>query len=104
MSVVPHDIDTCTDTIKGKLLDALKALLTDAYSENGVYRALMQMAPLKALSPDGFSVGFYQQRWAMVGPEVCNVVLHFLNGFKLEKNINVMHIALISKKKKKKSP
>jgi hypothetical protein len=32
-----------------------------------------------------------------MGSKVCKVVLHFLNGSKLEENINATHIALIPK-------
>lgn len=56
------------------------------------------MAPLKAPGPDGFFAEFYRQQWSTVGQEVCTVVLHFLNGFEMDKRVNEMHIALIPKK------
>jgi hypothetical protein len=56
------------------------------------------MAPIKAPRPDGFSAEFYQQQWSIVGPEVCKVVLHFLNGARMEENINATYISLIPKK------
>jgi hypothetical protein len=95
---MPHDIDTCTYAIKCRLTDSLRAGLVSPYTEEEVYRALMQMAPIKASRPDGFSADFYQQHWGTIGPKVCKVALHFLNGSNLDDYINVTHIALIPKK------
>lgn len=77
----------------------MKTSLTVAFLDDEVYRALMQMAPLKAPGPDGFSAEFYQQQWKTVGRKVCNVALKFFQGSDLDKNINFTHIALIPKKK-----
>jgi hypothetical protein len=78
----------------------MKSLLTAEYSEEEVHRALMQMETLKALGPNGFLVGFYQQQWSIVHSKVCSDVLHFVNGSKMKENINVTHIALIPPQKK----
>lgn len=37
------------------------------------------MDPYKALGLDGHSAYFYQEYWYVVGDEVCNVILSFLN-------------------------
>ena len=94
----PFNIDECTDAIKGKLTHSMKERLMATYTKKEVHGALMQMAPLKAPGPDGFLDDFYQQNWSTVGSEVCKVVLHFLNGAKMDENINITHIALIPKK------
>jgi exonuclease III len=93
-----HDTSECTDAIEGRLTESMKAGLTAIYTEDEIHRALMQMAPVKAPGPDDFSADFYQQQWSTVGLEVCKVVLHFLNGARMEENINMTHIALIPKK------
>jgi hypothetical protein len=94
---MPQDIAACTDAVESRLTSTLKNGLTAPYTEAEIHRALMQMAPIKAPGPDGFSAEFYQQQWSTVGPEVCKVALHFLNGSKLDENINATHIALIPK-------
>jgi hypothetical protein len=55
------------------------------------------MGPLKALGPDGFTTSFYQKKWSIVGPEVCDVALHFLNTAHMDGFINATNIALIPK-------
>lgn len=62
-----------------------------------ISKALNQMAPLKALGPDGFSACFFQQNWGTVHVEVCNAVFHFLNSGHMDKSINATNIALIPK-------
>ena len=96
-STRPQEIAACTAAVESRLTSSRKNDLTAAYIEVEVHRALMQMAPIKAPSPDDFSTNFYQQHWSTVGPEVCRVALHFLNGCKLDENINATHIALIPK-------
>jgi hypothetical protein len=91
-------VNECVSTVKGKLTEEMKQQLVAEFSVEDVHGALMQMGPTKAPGPDGFSTGFYQQHWATVGPEVCRVVLHFLNGSTMEEKINSTHIALIPKK------
>jgi hypothetical protein len=55
---------------------------------------------MKALEPDEFTSGFYQQNWATVGEEVCMVVLSFLNYGIFYEKIIATNIALIPKVKK----
>lgn len=61
--------------------------------------ALDQMAPCKAPGLDGFTIDFYQQQWATVGKEVCEVALYYLNTTHLDEAINVTNRALIPKVK-----
>jgi hypothetical protein len=93
----PNDIDACTESIEGRLTNMMKDRLMATDTAEEVYGALLQMAPLKAPRPDGFSADFYQQNWSTVETKVCKVALHFLNGSKMEEMLNVTHIALIPK-------
>ena len=55
-SSIPNDIDTCTDAIECRLTNSLRASLIGPYTEEEVFRALMQMVPIKAPGRDRKSV------------------------------------------------
>ena len=73
-----------------QLLFEFTALKVDA--------ALGQRGPLKSLGLDGYAACFFQKSWPVVGPEVCQVVLQFLNNVIFKSTINHTYIALIPKK------
>jgi hypothetical protein len=57
------------------------------------------MAPVKALSLDGLSAGFFLDNWDTVGEEVCQIVLTALNSGCMNKGMKFTYIALIPKVK-----
>ena len=57
------------------------------------------MAPLKAPGPDGMPPLFYQHYWNLVGDDISNTVLHYLNSVTLPEHLNHTFITLIPKKK-----
>ena len=57
------------------------------------------MAPLKELGPDGMPPLFYQHYWELVGKDITNSVLSFLNSATLPKHLNHTFITLIPKVK-----
>ena len=71
-------------------------LLRDFNREEVSY-ALNQMHPNKAPGPDGFGVGFFQRYWSIVGCDVTNVVLDFLNSDSPCPRLNYTHVVLIPK-------
>lgn len=73
-------------------MDLLKPL--DAAKINFV---LSLMYPTKAIGLDGMRALFYQNYWNIVGADVVNATLDFLNNGHFDPKINFTHIVLISK-------
>ena len=93
----PKNVELCTSSLCSKVSIEMNNKLVEMFIE--VKMALDQMAPLKALSPDGFTANFYKQQWAIVGQEVCRAALYFLNFTHMNGSINTINIALIPKLK-----
>jgi len=73
-------------------------LLTNFKAEE-VWRALKQMHPKKAPSPNGLSPIFYQNYWDLVGSDVIKCVLNALNSGVMPSDLNETFICLIPKVK-----
>ena len=64
-----------------------------------VKQAINQMTPLKAPRPDGMPPLFYQYYWNLIGDDISNTVLHYLNSGTLPECLNYTFITLIPKRK-----
>jgi hypothetical protein len=53
------------------------------------------MHPSKAPGVDGFTAGFDQRHWDLLGPDLCAAILGFLNGGEMPASINDTAITLI---------
>jgi len=62
------------------------------------------MAPLKAPGPDGMSHLFYQHYWNLVGDDVCQSVLNFLNNASLPGHLNHTLSPLFPRKRTQNMP
>ena len=74
-------------------------MLSSEFTLLEVKWAINQMAPLKALGPDGMPPLFYQHYWNLIGHDISKFVLHYLNSTTLPDHLNHTFITLIPKKK-----
>ena len=75
--------------------DEMNAELMKKFTELEVKEALNQMAPLKALGPDGMPQLFYQHFWLTMQHDVTLAILLWLNSGILPDPINHTLITLI---------
>ena len=73
--------------------------LSSKFTHLEVKQTINQMAPLKAPGPDGMPPLFYQHYWNLIGDDISNTVLHYLNLTTLPEHLNHTFITLIPKKK-----
>jgi hypothetical protein len=85
--------------IPQRVIDQMHAELTKPFEAEEVCTALFMMGPNKAPGPDGFTVGFFQHHWRLLGPSITKAVLDFLNGGEMPNEVNLTTIVLIPKVK-----
>ena len=75
----------------------MNSTLTENFQAWEVECAIKQMAPLKALGPDGMPPLFFQNYWELVKGDITNTILSFLNAGSLPSPINHTFVTLIPK-------
>lgn len=81
------------------ITDDINFILTKKVTKDEIHFALKQMHPSKSPGPDGFSPGFYQQFWPLVGNDVGEAIQCFLDSDSKLQQVNHTHVALIPKVK-----
>lgn len=77
----------------------MNAQLTDTFTAAEVEAALKEMALLKAPGPNGMPLLFYQSYWSLVGSDVIEAILNYLNTDSLPQSLCHSFITLIPKVK-----
>ena len=90
-------LEECLVAVHPKVSPDMRDLLSSEYSPEEIKAALFQMGPTKAPGPDGMNALFYQKFWHIVGDDVINAVLDFLNNGIMVPDLNYTHIVLIPK-------
>ena len=76
----PSNFEEVIETIPHVVTDEMNDMLTTEFHIEEVEVALKQMAPLKALGPDGMPPLFYQSYWSLLGFDMSTTILHYLNS------------------------
>ena len=90
-------LEDCIAAVQHRVAPHMIKILSSDYTADEVKSALFQMGPTKAPGPDGMNALFYQKFWHIVGDDVTNAVLNFLNSGNMDPEINYTHIVLIPK-------
>ena len=77
----------------------MQEMLSGDFTTDEIKEAVFQMGPTKAPGPDGMNALFYQKFWHIVGDDVVNAVLDFLNNGVMLPDLNHTNIVLIPKVK-----
>ena len=73
----------------------MNASLTRAFTIEEVEAVVKEMAPLKAPGLNGMPPLFYQSYWSLVGSDVSQSILHYLNTSTLPQSLGHSFITLI---------
>ena len=87
------------DSIQTVITEEMNSKLSSEFTHLEVKQAINQMAPLKAPGLDGMPPLFYQHYWNLIGDDISNTMLHYLNSATLPEHLNHTFVTLIPKKK-----
>ena len=93
----PSEIAEVVQLVDKVVMPELNADLLLPFSPDEVKTALFQMHPSKAPGPDGMTALFFQKYWHIVGRDVINAVLDFLQQGRMFGCVNFTNIVLIPK-------
>ena len=94
-----HQIEECLSTVSARETIDMQEMLSRNFTADEIKEAVFQIGPTKAPGPDGTNALFYQKFWHIVGDDVVNVVLDFLNNGVMLPDLNHTNIMLILKVK-----
>ena len=98
------ETDPVVNLVEPMVSEDMAAMLAAPFRRDEVTFALSQMHPNKAPGPDGMNALFYQSFWNIIGEDVIDKVMLFLNNIDDVGDVNQTHIVLIPKKQHCESP
>ncbi|WZY87458.1 hypothetical protein YC2023_044193 [Brassica napus] len=99
-----QDLKVVEEAITRRIGPEVNQTLTSIPSDAEILLAVKNIHSDKAPGPDGFSAGFYQSFWDVIGIDICREVRGFFVSGKMDKRINETHICLLPKISGPKSP
>lgn len=73
----PVKVERIANLIKKKFSASCVAKMEAPVTIVEIKNVMFSMNPSKASGPDGFSAGFFQKAWAVVGDDLCDAILEF---------------------------
>lgn len=81
----PSSIEEVLNCVDCRVTDDMNSILLQAFNKEEILSAINQMSPTKAPGPDGLPALFFQKFWGIVGSDITDAVLEFLNGGRMDK-------------------
>lgn len=94
-----RDIRQVNNLIPNKLSNAACEILSHPFTNEEVFKALMDLNPSKAPGPDGFTALFFQNAWDTMEEDISKEVLRVLNEGESLDSWNSTVVTLIPKSK-----
>jgi hypothetical protein len=85
--------------VKRKFSEACVPGMAAEVSRDEIRKVIFAMDRNKASGSDGFSAGFFQKAWPVIGVDVSEAILEFFFYGKLLREVNATIITLVSKRK-----
>ena len=95
----PNNFDTILEQIPQVVTEEMNLELMGEFTALEVEMPLKQMAPLKSPGPDDMPPIFYQNYWSLVGNDVNDAILMYLNTGTFPPSLDHSFITLIPKVK-----
>ncbi|KAG7578550.1 Zinc knuckle CX2CX4HX4C [Arabidopsis thaliana x Arabidopsis arenosa] len=92
------------EVIQPAVTDEMNAALTSIPTMEEIRFAVFGINPEKAPGPDGFSAGFYQSYWDILGEDLSKEIQSFFISGHLPNRLNETHVCLIPKGQAPKTP
>ncbi|XP_042939580.1 uncharacterized protein LOC122274622 [Carya illinoinensis] len=90
-------IQQCLNGVRHRISRYKREQMDREFTSEEVVATFKQMSPFKSPGPDGFSAGFFQDHWDIVGSDVVQAVLDFFRTGEMPTGLNHTLIALIPK-------
>ena len=95
----PSGFETVLESIPKRVTDEMNDLIIADFTSKEIETTLKQMVPLKSPGPDGMPPLFYQSYWSLLGEDIVQGVLEYLNSGSLPPSLGHSFITLIPKVK-----
>lgn len=93
------DVKGMLENMKRNVTEQMNNRLLEEFTKEEVYKAVMQMHPLKAPGPDSLPALFFQKFWDIIGEDITREVLKILKSGNMPNSLNHTHLTPIPKTK-----
>ncbi|CAN0886591.1 Transposon TX1 uncharacterized 149 kDa protein [Linum grandiflorum] len=80
-----------------RVINDMNLALTRPFSDNDIRKAVFAIGSTKSPGSDGFTAGFYQHFWHIIGQNVCSAIRAFFHSSRMLRSINHTWLTLIPK-------